>query len=87
MDRDSDGKELAAEDLTSCFHVSIAWAKMRPEAQAVTHTLDPNIVPGLSNVKVPVEAVKAKIGNIIKIIDLGDRESKEKKRKWLGGMD
>ena len=68
------------EDTTDGFHISIAWSHAAPEKPIqASETL-----PQVRSLKVPITAVKTKIGNVINVIELGNASLASSKPKWMG---
>ena len=78
-----DAQEANNDDLTSCFHISIAWSHVAHDSKELTEIQHSRAVRELQSLNVPVSAVKVRIGNAVNMIDLGFSEVPKTTHTWL----
>lgn len=62
------------DDLSSCFHISIAWTLEKPSA-SMQQSLEDLVGDEHFHLKLDVDAIKAKIGNAVTNISLTIKQS------------
>lgn len=83
---DTATKSKSTVDRTQNYHISIAWNLTEPHPEWITLAQAVDVHKFIDAPHVPFEAVKAKIGNVVNIIDLSHRNSSLGKGGGLLGL-
>ena len=76
-------KQQSSKEAADRFHISIAWSLAVSGAQELSLLSSENVTQ-VKDLRVPITTVKAKIGNVINVINLSDSRTVSSKPKWMG---